>query len=82
MVFANFLCVCVCLFFQSDASKQHNDINTVYSNSVPTINLLMMLCLPMMLVHREIMYKDRVSALSQLFLTQVINYPVDFIKKE
>lgn len=37
MVFANFLCVCVCLFFQSDASKQHNDINTVYSNSVPTI---------------------------------------------
>ena len=42
----------------------------------------MMLCLPMMLVHREIMYKDRVSAISQLFLTQVINYPVDFIKKE
>ena len=32
-----YLCVCVCVFSQSDASKQHNDINTVCSNSVPTI---------------------------------------------
>lgn len=28
----------MCVFFsQSDANKQYNDINTVYSNSVPTI---------------------------------------------